>query len=120
MRGRPAVNHIAIDIGGRESQICLKGPDKAVLEEKRVETRLGGDLREASASVLRGQDGEGHAAERSRTRAASDRRARRADRAVEPGARGTSRERTDLQAADDDAWSGAADGGVVPGDGGRG
>jgi transposase len=34
----PAMDHVAIDIGGRESQICARSADGSVLEEKRVRT----------------------------------------------------------------------------------
>jgi len=34
------MNHVAIDLGGRESQICVRGPDGMILEEKRHATRL--------------------------------------------------------------------------------
>jgi transposase len=34
------MNHVAIDLGGRESQICVRGADGAILEEKRHATRL--------------------------------------------------------------------------------
>jgi hypothetical protein len=33
------VNHVAIDLGSRESQICVRGPDGVILEEKRYPTR---------------------------------------------------------------------------------
>jgi transposase len=33
------MNHVAIDLGGRESQICVRGPDGTILEEKRHLTR---------------------------------------------------------------------------------
>ena len=33
------MNHVAIDLGGRESQICVRGADGAILEEKRHATR---------------------------------------------------------------------------------
>ena len=36
---RPAVNHVAIDLGGRESQICVRGPDGLILDEKKYPTR---------------------------------------------------------------------------------
>jgi transposase len=34
------VNHVAIDLGGRESQICVRAPDGTILEERRYATRL--------------------------------------------------------------------------------
>src|SRR5262249_10421195 len=34
------MNHVAIDLGGRESQICVRGSDGTILEEKRHATRL--------------------------------------------------------------------------------
>jgi len=33
------MNHVAIDLGGRESQICVRGADGTILEEKRHATR---------------------------------------------------------------------------------
>ena len=33
------MQHVAIDLGGRESQICVRGADGAILEEKRHATR---------------------------------------------------------------------------------
>jgi transposase len=36
---RPAVEHIAIDLGGRESQVCIRSPDGRILKEERVLTR---------------------------------------------------------------------------------
>src|SRR5512140_2195381 len=32
------MDHIAIDLGGRESQICVRGPEGKILEEKRITT----------------------------------------------------------------------------------
>jgi hypothetical protein len=34
------VKHAAIDLGGRESQICIRASDGTILEEKRHSTRL--------------------------------------------------------------------------------
>ena len=34
------MNHVAIDLGGRESQICIRGADGAIIDEKRHATRL--------------------------------------------------------------------------------
>lgn len=34
------MQHVAIDLGGRESQICVRGPDGTIIEEKRYPTRL--------------------------------------------------------------------------------
>jgi transposase len=34
------MQHVAIDLGGRESQICVRAPDGKILEEKRYQTRL--------------------------------------------------------------------------------
>ncbi len=34
------MNHVAIDLGGRESQICIRAADGTILEEKRYATRL--------------------------------------------------------------------------------
>src|SRR6185503_4873988 len=36
---RPTMDHLAIDIGGRESQICLRSPNGEIKEEKRVATK---------------------------------------------------------------------------------
>jgi transposase len=33
------VNHAAIDLGGKESQICIRRPDGTIVEERRVPTR---------------------------------------------------------------------------------
>lgn len=33
------MNHVAIDLGSRESQICVRGPDGAILMEKKYPTR---------------------------------------------------------------------------------
>jgi transposase len=33
------VDHLAIDVGGRESQLCLRGSDGAIKEEKRIRTQ---------------------------------------------------------------------------------
>ena len=32
------MNHIAIDLGGRESQICIRAEDSKILDEKRIPT----------------------------------------------------------------------------------
>src|SRR5258708_7673888 len=37
-RRRPAMDHVAIDLGGRESQICRRSSDGTILEEKRGRT----------------------------------------------------------------------------------
>jgi transposase len=37
-RRRPAVEHIAIDLGGRESQICIRSSDGTIVEELRRHT----------------------------------------------------------------------------------
>src|SRR5436309_4233252 len=37
-RRRSAVEHVAIDLGGRESQVCVRGSDGRMVEEKRVRT----------------------------------------------------------------------------------
>lgn len=34
------MQHVAIDLGGRESQICIRAPDGTIVEEKRHATRL--------------------------------------------------------------------------------
>src|SRR5689334_4213271 len=39
MRKRPAMEHVAIDLGGRESQICVRAQDGVILEERRCTTR---------------------------------------------------------------------------------
>jgi transposase len=36
---RPAVQHLAIDLGGRESQICVRDSTTKIVDEKRVPTR---------------------------------------------------------------------------------
>jgi transposase len=33
------MDHVAIDLGGRESQVCVRGSDGGILEEKRMPTR---------------------------------------------------------------------------------
>jgi transposase len=33
------MNHVAIDLGGRESQLCIRQPDGAIVEERKVATR---------------------------------------------------------------------------------
>src|SRR5947208_397975 len=38
MRKEPAVEHLAIDLGGRESQICIRSLDGAILIERRILT----------------------------------------------------------------------------------
>src|SRR5688572_1708252 len=35
---RPAMNHVAIDLGGRESQICMRSGDGRILQEERRST----------------------------------------------------------------------------------
>lgn len=45
------MDHIAIDLGGKESQICVRGSDGTVLEEKRLPTnRLGAYLSKRNPS----------------------------------------------------------------------
>ena len=34
------MKHVAIDLGGRESQICIRNPDGTIVEERRYQTRL--------------------------------------------------------------------------------
>ena len=34
------MQHVAIDLGGKESQICVRAPDGTIVEEKRYPTRL--------------------------------------------------------------------------------
>lgn len=34
------MQHVAIDLGGRESQVCVRAPDGTIVEEKRYPTRL--------------------------------------------------------------------------------
>ena len=36
---KAATNHVAIDLGGKESQICIGEPDGASAEERKVPTR---------------------------------------------------------------------------------
>jgi hypothetical protein len=38
-RKRPATGHVAIDLGRRESQVCVRAEDGTILEEKRCSTR---------------------------------------------------------------------------------
>jgi transposase len=38
------MEHVAIDLGGRESQVCIRSADGTILTEKRCATRLLGDL----------------------------------------------------------------------------
>jgi transposase len=46
-----AMQHVAIDLGGRESQICVRGSDGQVLDERKVATRhLGTFLKRQPAS----------------------------------------------------------------------
>ena len=33
------MNHVAIDLGGKESQICIRQPDGAIVEERKVPTQ---------------------------------------------------------------------------------
>lgn len=33
------MNHAAIDLGGKESQICIRRPDGTIVEERKVPTR---------------------------------------------------------------------------------
>ena len=33
------MNHVAIDLGGKESQICIRQPDGKIVEERKVPTR---------------------------------------------------------------------------------
>jgi transposase len=41
-----AMQHVAIDLGGKESQVCVRGPEGRILLEKKVATRsLGGFLK---------------------------------------------------------------------------
>jgi transposase len=45
------VEHVAIDLGSRKSQVCVRGSDGTVLDERRLETAFLGDyLRRLSAS----------------------------------------------------------------------
>lgn len=32
------MDHVAVDLGGRESQICVRRPDGTVVEQRRVRT----------------------------------------------------------------------------------
>jgi hypothetical protein len=36
------MDHIAIDLGSQESQVCVRGPDGAILEEREVAKRRRG------------------------------------------------------------------------------
>jgi predicted NBD/HSP70 family sugar kinase len=36
---KTAMNHAAIDLGGKESQICIRQPDGTIIEERKVPTR---------------------------------------------------------------------------------
>src|ERR1700734_1007 len=36
---RPAMDHVAIDLGGKESQVCVRAPDGTIVEERRLLTR---------------------------------------------------------------------------------
>ena len=48
---RSAMNHIAVDLGGRQSQICVRGALGEVLEEKRIDTDgLAGYLKKTSGA----------------------------------------------------------------------
>src|SRR5678815_6069540 len=39
---RPAMQHLAIDLGGKESQICVRDAKEKILDERKVQTkRLG-------------------------------------------------------------------------------
>ena len=38
-RKRPAMEHVAIDLGGRKSQVCVRAADGTILEEKSCPTR---------------------------------------------------------------------------------
>src|SRR5262245_41761325 len=38
-RRRPAMEHVAIDLGGRESQVCVRTEDGRIAEERRCRTR---------------------------------------------------------------------------------
>ncbi len=45
------MDHIAIDLGGRESQICIRSKNGTIVEEKRVMTRsLGRELKKRAKS----------------------------------------------------------------------
>jgi len=36
---KTATNHVAIDLGGKESQICIRHPDGTIIEERKIPTR---------------------------------------------------------------------------------
>lgn len=38
------MDHLALDLGGRESQLCLRAPDGTILEERRLSTKSVGKL----------------------------------------------------------------------------
>lgn len=45
------MQHIAIDLGGVKSQVCVRNQDGQILQERKVETlRLGGLLKREPAS----------------------------------------------------------------------
>lgn len=47
------MDHVAIDLGGKESQVCRRGSDGTILDEKRVRTRaLGAYLAKLERSVV--------------------------------------------------------------------
>ena len=47
------MEHLAIDLGGRESQICLRAPDQSILREARVSTKeLEDELKRATCRVV--------------------------------------------------------------------
>jgi predicted NBD/HSP70 family sugar kinase len=33
------MNHVAIDLGGKESQICIRHSDGTIIEERKIPTR---------------------------------------------------------------------------------
>jgi len=46
------MDHLALDLGGRESQLCLRAPDGTILEERRLATKSVGKLFERPAARI--------------------------------------------------------------------
>jgi hypothetical protein len=47
------MEHVAIDLGGRESQVCVRAADGEILEEKRWPTRRLRETRVVPATLVR-------------------------------------------------------------------
>ena len=45
------MQHLAIDLGGRESQICVRGPKEEILEERKVPTKRLGEYWRSSRTA---------------------------------------------------------------------